>query len=76
MEPELPKRENALITAKYMQAWELFKDLRNAGIDAIIVNRFAVQIHPAHVAVAEKFMAAYEKDWRKDGRYKEPEVTV
>lgn len=63
------KLENALVTSSYPQALELAAYLKARKVDAKIVTRFGVQVHPAYVKQAEEAMKGYASDWRGDGRH-------
>jgi hypothetical protein len=59
------KRETALITKNYMHARILWRYLKQHEVDAVIVTKHAVQIHPRDVAKAEELMRNYAQE-RKD----------
>jgi len=63
------QRQNCLVTSKFLAARELLAYLKAKRVDAVIVTRFAVQVHPDSVAQAEEAIWQYEPDWRADGRY-------
>ena len=64
-----PRKETALLTKRYMQAFELRAYLKSSGIDATIHTGFAVRVPPLEAPRAEQAMRQYDKDWRGDGRY-------
>lgn len=64
------KRENAFVSGNFLQAREVLAYLKAKKVDAILVTKFAVQVHPAHVPLAEEAIYNYDPDWRCDGRYR------
>lgn len=62
------KRQTALIAGKYLEAFELNEYFRHRKVNAVIVQKFAVQVHPLDVAKAEEAMYEYTPDWRKEAK--------
>ena len=56
------KRETALITKNYLHARILWRYLKRHAVDAMIVTKHAVQIHPSDVARAEELMRNYAQE--------------
>lgn len=68
-----PRRETALVTKKYLEAFELDRYLRAQGIDSRIDQGYAVRVLPGQATAAETAMKAYHYNWRGDGRYNDAE---
>lgn len=54
------KRVTAGVYEKYIDAWDVCALLQSAGIDAKVVTKHAVQVHPEHVARAKEVLAKEE----------------
>lgn len=61
--------KNVVILEKYPPAWEAREFLKARGIQANIVQRFAIQVPKEQLDEAANQMAFYDRDWRGDGRY-------
>lgn len=49
-------------------AWSVCRFLKQRGIDAVVVSKHAVQVHPDHEQKAAAALSAYQWGWDRPGQ--------
>ena len=61
------KRDNLVVLDDRLKAWDIMDFLKAKGIDAKVVSKHAVQIHPNQIDAAKELSKSYHWGWRRAG---------
>lgn len=51
------KRATVHIFDRFLPAWDLHRRLKAVGIDAVLITRHAVQVHPDHIEQTKRALS-------------------